>query len=156
MRIKSFLILLAVMVLTTGCNRQSIPVPNSQLTSMNTATSINLKLNETYTVADDFTLEFLDVIADSRCPTEVDCDEAGRVTAQLRMVQAGKELSTFELSGPPYGNTSAELSAQQYASVSKTVGPYHIVLLNVEPYPQTVGQVIPKADYTVTVQVTPR
>jgi hypothetical protein len=82
------------------------------------------------------TVEFVRVVEDSRCPTDVECVWAGEVKVQVatRMNQAGP--------------AQHEIKAGEHASV----GAFRVFVVNVEPVPVSTRQ-IPPEEYRVTLKV---
>jgi hypothetical protein len=84
------------------------------------------------------TVRFLAVSQDSRCPSQVQCVWAGDGAVVLEIAPAEADaaedtLHTNEESGPP----------------SALLGRYELTLLQLNPYPETPGQISPD-DYRAT------
>ncbi len=86
------------------------------------------KLNQTVVVG-PLSLTVLDVIEDSRCPSSVQCIQAGRIRASVQVEStAGRTIHEVE--------SSANFAA----------GGYAVTLVEVTPYPENPGT-ITDADY---------
>jgi hypothetical protein len=69
------------------------------------------------------TIQFQAVQNDWRCPSQVNCSEAGNATVVIDVWLAGQEPTRFELTVNPPGSQEAGYEA------------YQIRLLKLEPYP---------------------
>lgn len=89
----------------------------------------------------DMTVQFNGVLEESRCPSQVNCAQAGRAVLSFKLERDGK-LGFVQLStSPPDGRTTGYFQG------------YAIELLGVEPYPATIDQKIPDRDYSVVIVV---
>mgnify|MGYP000618893551 CR=1 FL=1 len=86
----------------------------------------------------DLVVEFSDVTEDSRCPENVNCIQAGQVTAKL--MANDKSLSLTK-------------EGKQKGGISGKVGDYSIEMIEVNPYPKD-GIKTTKEDYSITLNVT--
>jgi hypothetical protein len=89
------------------------------------------------------TIQFQTVLNDWRCPSQVNCSEAGNATVVIDVWLTGLEPTRFELSINPPGNQDVIYDA------------YQIRLLKLDPYPETIDQTIPLEDYRATFVVNP-
>jgi hypothetical protein len=74
------------------------------------------------------TIQFQTVLNDWRCPSQVNCSEAGNATVVIDVWLTGQEPTRFELNINPPG----------YQQASYDV--YQIRLLKLDPYPETIDQ----------------
>lgn len=89
----------------------------------------------------DMTVQFNGVLEDSRCPSQVNCAQAGRAVVSFKLERDDK-LGFVQLStSPPDGRKVGYFQG------------YAIELLAVEPYPATINQQIPDRDYSATIVV---
>jgi tetratricopeptide (TPR) repeat protein len=83
------------------------------------------------------------VLNDWRCPSKVNCSEAGNATVVIDVWLTGLEPTRFELNINPPRNQDV------------IYGAYQIRLLKLDPYPETIDQTIPLEDYRATFVVNP-
>jgi hypothetical protein len=119
-----------------------------------TAPPVKIALNEPFSLkinqagrleSAGLIIEVLDVLEDSRCPTQVNCAEAGQARIGIFVGFTNMEPAAFEL------NTNPPLK--------KDVIPfddYLIRLLKLEPYPETLEAKIPPKDYEATFAISMR
>lgn len=119
---------------------QATPTPPSNALTGALDQPITLKWFQTVNYPQaDMTIQFNGVLEDTRCPSRVNCAQAGRALVSLKLERDGK-LGFVQLStSPPDGRRVGYFQG------------YAIELLAVEPYPATVGQQIPDRDYSVTI-----
>lgn len=90
----------------------------------------------------NFELTFLDVIEDSRCPSDVNCFESGQIKVAVKVVVNESDLGDLNL----LNNTSRENLG------IKQVDDYLIKFVKAEPYPRS-NQTIMFSDYIITLIV---
>jgi hypothetical protein len=95
----------------------------------------------------DFTIQFVEVSGDSRCPTGVQCIWAGRADVVLSLA-TGVETQAVKTQTV----TLASGDMSQGGAGEATFEGYTVRLENVEPYPQE-GKVIEQKDYQVKLVV---
>jgi hypothetical protein len=84
------------------------------------------------------TIEFQTVLRDWRCPSRVNCSEAGNASLVIYAWLTGHEPTAFELNtNPPFEQ-------------DVPYDDYKIELLSLDPYPETPDQTIPLEDYRAT------
>jgi hypothetical protein len=100
---------------------------------------------------ENFSVEFLGVTQDSRCPQGANCIRAGDVTVQVRL-KKDNDVTTATMTLPGQNQN------RQYASL----GAYGVELLAVNPRPRldsttpgASGVSIPLADYSIDLVVRP-
>ena len=126
------------------------PVPATPLPSPPLTIAIdepfNLPVNQRGMVEPDgLTIEFSNVLEDSRCPRQVNCVWAGQVRIVIYAWLTGVEPTAFELNTTP--------------SLNQDVIPYdayQIRLLSLDPYPETVEPKLRLEDYRATFVVSLR
>ena len=107
-------------------------------------TPFSLKLNQQGVLETrDLTLEFVELLEDSRCPRQVDCFWSGQGRLVVEVWLTGEEPTTFELNTLPTDN-------KNFISYET----YQIQLLSLDPYPETPEQQIALEDYQATFVVT--
>jgi len=107
-------------------------------------TPFSLKLNQQGVLeTGGLTLEFAELLEDSRCPRQVDCFWSGQGRLVIKVWLTGQEPIAFEL------NT---LSSTNQDVISYEA--YQIQLLSLDPYPETPEQQIALEDYRATIVVT--
>ncbi len=98
-----------------------------------------MPIGQTAAIGDELTIKFVDVTEDSRCPTGVDCIQAGRAVCRLDVTSGGQ-------------TSSVTLSETGGGPVEQTVGVYQFKF-DVTPYPQA-GKAIAKSSYKLVMTVT--
>lgn len=89
-------------------------------------------------------MKFVNVLEDSRCPTEVECFWTGQARIVVEIAATGGDPVSVEFNtNPAPGQTIA----------TATVSDYTIELLSLEPYPETIEQSIPLGDYRALLYV---
>ena len=104
----------------------------------------SLAIGQSATIAgEDLTIGFKDVVEDSRCPKNVTCIWAGRVSCIIDVSQAGKTEQTVLTEPGLTGGTVPE----EYRN--------YTFAFRVEPYPEA-GKQIAKSDYRLFLTVNKR
>lgn len=88
-------------------------------------------------------LTFVDLLFESRCPSKVQCAEAGEARISIRVSQNGADEETLEL------NTNPPLKQDVVV-----YGHFQIQLTALNPYPEEIDQRIPASVYEATFVVT--
>jgi len=102
-----------------------------------------LKVNQVaYIQSENIKIKFLDVIQDSRCPSDVVCVRAGEVAILANIIKNNKNLGDFMLIISP-GNEDL---------TSEIFDGYSVRLIRVDPYPKST-QKIELSDYITTLIV---
>ena len=108
-----------------------------------------VRLNEEFTLSvgqrvhvegEDLRMEFLEVVADSRCPKDVTCIWAGEVRCLVELVSSGS-LERLELTQPGLTNEPSRQAIKGYE-----------LSFAVNPYPQE-GKQISRDDYRLRLTV---
>jgi len=91
----------------------------------------------------DLSLRFQEVLEDSRCPSNVECAEAGQARILIYVTQVGQSPATLEL------NTNPPLKQDvvTYADIQ-------IRLLDLNPYPEDIDKQIREDAYMATLVIT--
>lgn len=104
-----------------------------------------LKVGQSVNIpSQNLTIAFADVTEDSRCPTDVQCVQAGQATAR------------FELGWNVTGVGGASLTTLPGSILSEDsqmVGDYVVVMHSLRPYPAHAGEPIDEQDYVAIVMV---
>ena len=118
----------------------SAPLEPSDALPVELDTPFQLRVGQRAILASaGLTVELQTILRDWRCPSQVECVEAGAVELAIYTWLTGLEPTRYELStNPPIENFSAPYDA------------YEIHLLAVDPYPETPEDPIPMEDYLVT------
>jgi hypothetical protein len=120
--------------------------PNQQqnrLIDADLNTQFQLKHNQTASIKpDNLEVRFLNVIEDSRCPSDVDCFWAGQITIVVNIVKNSQNLGNFQLTKV---NTFKDLAIKNFDS-------YTINFLRAYPYPKS-NQNIKTSDYVITLAI---
>ncbi len=93
-------------------------------------------------------IQFQEVVEDSRCPVDVDCVWAGRVTVAIGVWEGKTYLGTYQLTlgEDPDPDDSTE-------SADAVVGDYYIRLKKVFPELVYISKPLEPADYSITLQI---
>ncbi len=114
--------------------------------------TLSIQFNQPFTISIDqpaqlsekgLTLTFQDVLEDSRCPSNVQCAEAGQARISISASRIGQTPATLEM------NTNPPLKQD-----AVTYGDFQIQLLALDPYPKDIGQHISAKSYEATFIVT--
>jgi hypothetical protein len=142
------LLLACSFLIPTTLSTPTAPTPTQTL---ETHSPINVILDEPfrlklgqrgYLEPTGLTIEFQTILRDWRCPSQVECSEAGAIDIAIYVWLADLEPTRFEISTNP--------------AIYQDIIPYdayEIRLLAVDPYPETPEQSIPLEDYEVTLMV---
>ena len=141
---------LLLMILTVGaCSSTNTTSPTVE---PNATEQLTIELGQPITVprgetavfpATDLNLTFVDLLFESRCPSNVQCAEAGEARISIRVSQNGAGEETLEM------NTNPPL--QQDVVM---FGDFQIQLTALNPYPEEIHQRIPARKYEATFVVT--
>jgi hypothetical protein len=127
----------ATLVVTKGTTPSTEPV------EANLEESFTLNGGQEATIAgENLRVRFAEVLEDSRCPRQVECEWGGQARVALAVQQGEADPVMVELNTYPY-------AGQQTAEV----GPYTIQLRSIDPYPETAEETIPFETYWVMVVV---
>ena len=101
-----------------------------------------LKPNQTASAPNNIDVKFLNVIDDSRCPSDVTCIWQGKSTIIVNVVKSGQNVGNFSLtSGLGYKNATVQI-----------LDGYFLQLTKIEPYPKS-GTTISLSDYLATFEL---
>jgi glucose/arabinose dehydrogenase len=120
--------LVPLLLIATLAACQSTGAPAPQAASLNQEIQLAPKQQAAYG-PQGLTVEFVRVIEDSRCPSDVECVWAGEVK-----VEVATRINTAE------------------AGEHATVGAFRVAIVNVHPVPVSTRQ-IPQEEYRVTLKV---
>lgn len=130
------------LLLLAACSTATVPSPSSPASSSSGAErEIVLPVNESASLGEDFTLSFIAVSSDSRCPARVQCVWAGEAT-----VVVGKSHPLMR-----FRPDTLTVRAGQ-AEDSTEVGPFVVKVVSLRPEPVTTDPVR-QADYRATFAV---
>ena len=129
-------------------NSLARPFSRSQFPSQRAISRIEAKLNSpfhlkhsqgAYIPNEKVEVNFLRIVEDSRCPSDVTCFWSGQVTVELSLIRGEQNLKKMSLTLSP---GKKELAIQSY-------GQYVLQLIEVVPYPKSTKP-IAASDYSVT------
>lgn len=107
-------------------------------------TQFQLKVNQTFLLdSDGITVKFLNVTADSRCPSDVTCIWQGEAKVLVNVIKNNQDRGNFILTSR---------SGQQDLTVQVFDG-HSLHVVKIEPYPLS-GKKISLSDYLVTFAIT--
>ena len=141
----SSLLFLLFAIFFAACGSVEPTVPTAQPTQ---ASLLDIQLNQPFTINTaqearreeaGLTIRLLAVLEDSRCPSRVNCAEAGQARISIQVQQTGQEGVVFELNTNP----PLKLDALTYSG-------YEIRLVALDPYPEEIDQKIALEDYAAT------
>ena len=121
----SFFLLLVFGLVLSGCDSVVDSEPD-MLPLTAPAIAHDLEEGKMLNVESNVTVEFVKLLSDTRCPLEDICEDNGRVEASFIMDMDGKR-APFSLSGfvGPEGEQQVRFD----------VGPYEVILQQLDPYP---------------------
>ena len=124
--------LICLLIFLIGCQTPS----GSEVKVYKYGDELELRLGEVGIIDGvDETIEFVDVLEDSRCPLNVECIWAGNGKVQIRFSSKEIQLNTF-------------LEPQKI-----TISEVRIELISLTPYPEYPGE-IDKDDYKIRLLIT--
>jgi hypothetical protein len=127
------LVLLLLIATLAACRSTGAPAPHAA--SLKQEIQLAPKQQAAYG-PQGLTVEFIRVVEDSRCPSDVECVWAGEVK-----VEVATRINTAEA-------VKHEIKAGEHA----TVGAFRVGIVNVHPVPVSTRQ-IPQEEYRVTLKV---
>jgi hypothetical protein len=114
-------------VLLAGCAHS----PVAAVSGARLGEAFDLKVGEARTVAsEELTIEFQRVVADSRCPQNVQCIRAGDVTIRLGIARRPTGRTTLDVTSPSTAPSSID-------------GTYSLTVVDVMPYPDANRRIDP-------------
>lgn len=131
--------LIALLLIVTLAACRSTGAPAAHAASLNQEVELAPKEQAAYG-PQGLTVEFVRVVADSRCPKDTTCVWAGEVTV---------EVATRA------GSTAAVQQHEIKAGESATVGAFQVMVVNVQPEKLTTRE-IRQEEYRVTLKVEQR
>jgi hypothetical protein len=135
--------LLSLLWLTACRNAQNPFFPVAEL-SIQLDQPFALTLDQQAKLTEEgLTVTFQKVLEDSRCPSNVQCVEAGQARILIDVTHLDQSPVTFEM------NTNPPLKLDVISSEG-----FQIRLLELNPYPEEIGQHIPAATYEVILVIT--
>ncbi len=133
---------LAVSATPTGSTMSTTPTALANITArLNEPFTLKVSQWATLPDADNTRVFFTTISEDSRCPSNANCVQAGKVRV-LITVESGGKSARFDLS----------TSAADYRSLG-SFGGYIVELIELAPAPQPIETRIPLNDYRVTLRV---
>ena len=129
-------LLVTAFIVTASC------APKSDYKTFSLGDSFSLAVGQSASVdGEDLAIKFIDVIADSRCPSGVQCIWQGEVACLVEITYSG----TGQEKVLTYPGLTQEPSKAQFGSYQFT--------FSVEPYPEA-GKEIKKSEYRLNLLVT--
>lgn len=122
------------------------------ITACNTVEVLSVQLDQPFTLSlgqvaqlteKELNLTFQEVLEDSRCPSNVECVEAGQARILINVTQMGQTPATLEM------NTNPPLKLDVV-----TYEDFQIRLFELNPYPEDIDQHIPMETYEATLIIT--
>ena len=102
--------------------------------------SIDLKIGETVDITSDFQITLINILDDSRCPSDVTCIWEGTVSAEINMIKDGEGRKYVIPIGLADGMES------------QIIDDFYVMLYDVKPYPISTKQ-IESSEYVATLIV---
>ena len=154
--IPASLIFSIILVTTCGVGTNpSVTVPNP---TVGPTVPISISLNNPFTLqvgqravleSEPLTITFDTVLQDIRCPSSVDCAEAGFARILVVVQSAEQHPIVYDMNSEPFYKADMGLGVNTITNSG-----YDIQLLTLDPYPELVDQIIPQEDYRATFVVT--
>ncbi len=139
-------------LLMAGCQLGSTSPASTESPTANVTAAPQIHLTQPFTMRvgesvafEDYTITFIEVTEDSRCPSDVQCVQAGWVTVKLEVRSKGKPFAEVELS---FGGFGADKSS------NANMGGLLTELIDVQPVPVSTQPLAPE-DYEITLVVSP-
>lgn len=101
----------------------------------------DLKVDETADINSDLQITLLNVLDDSRCPSDVTCIWEGTVSVEVNIVKDGENRGKYVI---PFGLIDSV--------ASQSIDGFFIMLYDVNPYPISTDQITP-SEYVATLVV---
>jgi hypothetical protein len=143
-RIMFFISLVFLIGVSIGCNISDIILPligDDSLSEL--GSQFELKINQTTAIeSDNIKVKLLNVMNDSRCPSDVQCIWAGQVSILVNVTKNNVNL----------GDVTLTLGAGNPDLAVKNVGDYTVEVIEVNPYPISTHKIKP-SEYIVTLKV---
>ena len=148
------LLFLLLILSVVSCNADDTASPTAEPDPTATPDLLTIELDQPITVprgqtavlaTTDLNLTFVDLLFESRCPSNVQCVEAGEARISIRVSQNGADEETLEM------NTNPPLKQDVVV-----YGDFQIQLTALNPYPEEMDQRIPARQYEATFVVTER
>ncbi len=134
---KVIVVILGLCLLSiAACSQAAGPV------EANLDAPFTLALGQSTSLDNELSVTFNEVTADSRCPRQVTCAEAGFARVLLEVRLGDDEALTYELNTEP-----------QFELDEITHGPYTIQLVELAPYPETAEELAALDAYRLTLVV---
>lgn len=112
---------------------------NKNMTQAELNKEFKLKINEEIEIKEEnIKVKFLDVIEDSRCPSDINCFWQGQAIILVNIYKDNKDLGNFSLI--------------THSENKKSFDQYSIEFTNIDPYPKTTKG-IEKSDYIITLVI---
>ena len=116
--------LLVFGLVSTGCDSVVDAEQDDALTAP--AVAYELEVGNSLAVESGVTVEFIELLSDTRCPLEDVCQDMGSVEASFIIEMDGKR-APFVLSG--------YVGPEGKEKVRFDVGPYEVIMQRLDPYP---------------------
>jgi len=128
---------------------------NSQI--VKSGETFSLHVGQGITIANtEISWEFVEIVEDTRCPQQGNCDSPGSIIVKLENIFREGENGKKSISSTGDGKSIYQLSVSGKGGEMSTyivVGGYKFSILKIEPYPDTWDQPIEQADYVLRVKI---
>lgn len=94
--------------------------------------------------SEDLTLQFLGVLVDDRCPTQVECEYTGQAIVEIEVGKANRDSVLLEFNTNPM----PDINLQSIAEFG-----YMFELVRLDPYPEHIANPIRAEDYRAVMVV---
>jgi hypothetical protein len=142
-------LILFMTFLLSACRIEATAFPT--ITTMNN--ELTLAPGQSATLSGtDMTITFESVVADERCPIDIECAASGPVTVSLSIQQGGDAPNDFTLQ--TFTDQEGRSPNVQFEGVTNRaeLGNYRIQIASVTPYPRNLTETDP-AEYRVTLLI---
>ncbi|MBS3922019.1 MAG: hypothetical protein KGZ37_02575 [Nitrosarchaeum sp.] len=129
------LIAIVALCFTFQSNAFSSPVP---IILTGDESSIDLKIDETVDINPNFQITLVNILDDSRCPSDVTCIWEGTISAEIKIMKNGESRGTYVI---PIGLADG--------MESQLIDDFYVMLYDVKPYPVSTKQ-IESSEYVAT------
>jgi hypothetical protein len=132
---------MVILLATNSCSNRIIPTAEFEA-------PFTLELGQTVRLSESaYTITFVQVLQDARCPTQVECETHGPVVVRLAFQHPDENPVYMEMNPDP--GLAGPTGGQSVLAISG----YEILLISVAPYPDVPEDVSNFEEYEVTLSI---
>lgn len=138
---------ICIVFVLAGCTLQGPPKPEVVMAEV--GQPFTLRWGQSAHLPDDkLDVTFASVLADGRCPTNIQCAATMPIEVAVKVAETGRDLSS-ELVLSAHTNHDGSVIASAPATPSASFGDHAVTLLNVTPYPDAKHKTM-NSEYAIT------